>query len=587
MLLSQAVEHGRRARMRQKMPPWMAELGPELASHDTKKSVYLMTLARVLADRLQVGDLRDVRCLSKQNVLDAVLDSWGNPVQTQLGGRSREESDGHLVLKAVVFEEPHADGDKHFHIAVLLGRQMRFAPCKRTLLERHRMVVHFSTTHTQWWSALRYGTTATPDKPTVDSDPLQWVPPGHAAIDLFAEKQQPFIAGAWRRRREKKDDVAAGAGQTNTFTKLDFTALVLSKGLETKAAVLRYFKLHGTVAMQAFLSNHQRKIADYLEDAFEWQGAEAAAAEEEQTDWALVAAWSEKQCPKGECCEYHVAAREFFERNAENFSQDELAEALRRIIVAGPGKDAKVPFLVGTTNTGKTSLVESFDQLFGEQRVYHLPAVTDKKYALRNWLRNKRFLLWDEFSPVEFADSDVLPVTQFKKAFNGQWFEIQVPQGYHDGNKDFRWKHGAVFTNKSVGLWNETRKVSAEDIMHLRSRVREFQCTQVFLQQGQRRPDIPQCAVHLAKWICEGAAAYDARFAAMPLALGADQAVQGLQKLLAAAVLPEAVAGSLARDVAMTGAIHVRELTRQDWTLLPSWASLRAMEQRRIWRVLG
>ena len=93
--------------------------------------------------------------------------------------------------------------------------------------------------------------------------------------------------------------------------------------------------------------------------------------------------------------------------------------------------------------------------------------------------------------------------------------------------------------------------------------------------------------VHLAKWICEGAAAYDARFAAMPLALGADQAVQGLQKLLAAAVLPEAVAGSLARDVAMTGAIHVRELTRQDWTLLPSWASLRAMEQRRTWRVLG
>ena len=43
-----------------------------------------------------------------------------------------------------------------------------------------------------------------------------------------------------------------------------------------------------------------------------------------------------------------------------------------------------------------------------------------------------------------------------------------------------------------------------------------------------------------------------------------------MRRGLAAAVLPEAVAGSLARDVAMTGAIHVRELTRQDWTLLPS-----------------
>ena len=73
----------------------------------------------------------------------------------------------------------------------------------------------------------------------------------------------------------------------------------------------------------------------------------------------------------------------------------------------------------------------------------------------------------------------------------------------------------------------------------------------------------------------------------MAVATATAAAVQGLQELLAAAVLPEAVAGSLARDVAMTGAIHVRELTRQDWTLLPSWASLRAMEQRRIWRVLG
>lgn len=56
-------------------------------------------------------------------------------------------------------------------------------------------------------------------------------------------------------------------------------------------------------------------------------------------------------------------------------------------------------------------------------RVFHLPAVTDTKYALRNWLQGKRFVFWDEYSPVEFAELGVMAVTTFKKAFCGQTFE--------------------------------------------------------------------------------------------------------------------------------------------------------------------
>ena len=58
-----------------------------------------------------------------------------------------------------------------------------------------------------------------------------------------------------------------------------------------------------------------------------------------------------------------------------------------------------------------------------EASVFHLPAVTDTKYALRNWLQGKRFVFWDEYSPVEFAELGVMAVTTFKKAFCGQTFE--------------------------------------------------------------------------------------------------------------------------------------------------------------------
>lgn len=337
--------------------------------------------------------------------------------------------------------------------------------------------------------------------------------------------------------------------------------------------------------MQAFITNHQRKLADYLDDAFEWDAAAATAAEEEQTDWALVCSWSDKPCALGDRCPYCVAADQFFARNRCNFSKQALAESLRRIIVSGPGKDSRVPFLVGKTNTGKTTLVESFDQLFGERRVFHLPAVTDPKYALRNWLRQKRFVLWDEFSPVEFAQIGVLPVTQFKKAFNGQWFEIQVPQGFHDGNEDFRWKRGAVFTNKLEDLWEPTRKVKQEDIRHLQSRVRLFQCTSVFMKPGESRPEVPQCAHHLAKWICDGASAYDASVVvSQPLlqAGAAGRRVQGLEELLAAVAMPEAVQEQFVGELTSMGALHINEFTPEDWTELPSWPLLRPMEQRRL-----
>ena len=565
---------------------WIEFLGAEASTAD--QSVYLMTFSRVLAARLAIGDLSDITTFSKQQVLDCVLDAWENPMQSAVG-RPRE-SDVQVVKKAVVFEEFHADGSKHFHVAVLLVRRMRFALIKRTLMSRHKLASHFSATHTQWWSLIRYGFFPTLKKPKTDDDPLRWTGAGVAPINLFEDGQEPFQAKAWVKRREQKDREGDSKGANTSFTKLDFTALVLEKKLRTQASVLRYFQQKGSVAMQAFVSKHQRKLQDFLDDALEWDTASEVAAAEEQTDWALISMTADKECAHGNDCPYHLASQDFFFRNAANFSCEDLAQALRLVLVAGPSKQARVPFLVGGTNTGKTSLIAPFEQLFGANRVYHLPAVTDPKYALRNWMKNKRFVLWDEFSPVEFADHNVLPVTVFKKAFNGQWFEVQVPQSFHDGNVPFRWQRGVVFTNKLEGLWTPTRKVPQEDIRHIQSRVHLFQCGSEFVPPGEVRPEIPQCAVHLCKWIVAGAARFDAQavLVTQPILAPMQQtSVTGLGELLAAAAIPNTASIELSTEVTALGAVDVRELRPEDWTTLRSFQMLRPLEQRRLLRSLG
>ena len=580
----------------------LEELAEELG--EVKSRVYFVTFARVLQEQLLAGDFQDVTALTREQVQICVWDAFEKPLAPKVAGRTRT-LEAPLVRKMAVFKERHADGSPHFHVAVRLTRDCRWAAVKRTLRSRHGLASHFSATHRRWWSAVRYCHMPETEK-SVDEDPLLWVPEaswrksrpdaGSPPFDLFEESQEAFEAPAWRGRREKRDREAAKKGESAPpFSKMDFMALVLSKNIRSKTAFLAYVQEHGTASMNAFASRHQRKLKEFLDDALEWEAARSTAASQELTDWALLCLAADAPCPQGDACEYHTAARDFFKRNAPNFEESWLAQALRQIIVTGPCKECRVPFLVGDTNTGKSTLVESFDSLYGFKHVFHLPAMTDPKYGLRNWLKDKRFLFWDECDPVELADLGVMPVTTFKKAFNGQWFEVQLPQGYHDGNEDFRWNRGCVFTNKARNLWRTTENVSEEDLNHLRSRVELFRCTAVFVPPGRaaRRQPIEQCRHHLAKWVRDGAQAFDAKCllqqpatAAVPPADDSIEDVTDLAALLKAAQLPCETASALTQQIVALGAIHVQELRQEDWASLPAWTSLREMERRRLLKLV-
>ncbi len=59
-------------------------------------------------------------------------------------------------------------------------------------------------------------------------------------LDLTELSREPFMATAWRRRREVIEAKAlVEERKAPSFNKLDFMALVLSKHLHTKASLLR------------------------------------------------------------------------------------------------------------------------------------------------------------------------------------------------------------------------------------------------------------------------------------------------------------------------------------------------------------
>ena len=208
-----------------------------------------------------------------------------------------------------------------------------------------------------------------------------------------------------------------------------------------------------------------------------------------------------------------------------------------------------------------------------------------------------RFILWDDFRPVEYAHEKTLPVSLFLSLFIGQPTEVQVSQAFNDGNIDVAWNKGVVFTAKLEGLWEATPRVSDEDIRHMRNRVEEFVIDAV-LPSSDLKETTP-CAVHMAKWIVSESSAWDAASSlqvVLPVqgAAGApdarmseaEEAVDGLGELTSSARVGSDGAAALRQDLLDLGAISVRELSMADWTAMPAWRMLRTLEQRRVLQVL-
>ena len=169
--------------------------------------VYLVTFSAVLAaTALQAATpLVTLEGKTREQVRDAVLDAVANPLCDRArGGRPRGPS---VVVKLVTFLEKPC----HFHVALKLNAKKTFLPFKRALRARSGLASHWSTSHTEWWSAVRYGVMATEHKPRVDANPLVW--PEGLNLNLFEESQRPWSAHVVKRRREEAEKTRAGGGQ--------------------------------------------------------------------------------------------------------------------------------------------------------------------------------------------------------------------------------------------------------------------------------------------------------------------------------------------------------------------------------------
>ena len=507
--------------------------------------VYLVTFAKILETSASdaSSSLRTLDLISRENIRDAMLDAFAHPV-LETGGRPRKQQ-LHVCKMVVFLEEP-----KHFHVAVKLNCKVRFLPYKNALRLRHQLASHWSPSHTMWWSAVRYGTHVTKHKRLIDSHPLCYSADGRP-LRLYEESQEPWCAAVAKRRREqavcqKNIDTAEKTPKRVRFTVLDLKNTILAESLFTPAAILRHCQERGDEASRDFVAKNQRKLQGLIEEAQEWRDAKTRAQTENLTGWQQAQAAARTSCrleERGQCT-WKSACLNFFERNT-SISSRHLAVATAKVLSEGPSKTARVPLLVGPSNSGKSTIFDPVDVLFGAAQVFHTPAVGSM--ALANLaMRPKAFIYLDDYRPVEYASfpraSPAVPVPTLLKLLGGQSFEVKVSGSFQNGNPDICWKKGIVITAKAEGLWDCVNNVvTREDIRHMQSRVEQFTATEVV--QGALR-EVSPCRSCFCRWLVAASAEV---VVPAPIPLRSSTLVafgevdDFLQKALAEAVLPDSL----------------------------------------------
>ena len=130
----------------------------EVEDTQARQQVYLVALSALLSGRAEsstsaAADLQEPGSFNREQIRDAFWWAAANPVAcAQRGGRPRTVK--LQIQKIAAFQELHADGRIHYHVAVKFNVQTCFLPLKLALLEQLRLASHWSSKHTLLFSCI-------------------------------------------------------------------------------------------------------------------------------------------------------------------------------------------------------------------------------------------------------------------------------------------------------------------------------------------------------------------------------------------------------------------------------------------------
>ena len=417
------------------------EEAPQLGVEEKnmRRMVCLMTVSHPRTQFSTCGvRLRAPDDFSREWLRDAVLDAFANPIFTDVGNQAQSSSHLAQLAKFRVFREYHKADENgvvhaHYHVVIKSKNKFRFMPIKRALLARSHIATHWSTSHTEYWSGIRYCYFPSPPaKPasSLDKESLPWSASG-VYEDLFEEAQEHATVPALQRRREAKVLCAAAKGESEPRpNEIDLWPLIVRHNIrntddnrEAHLQLIAKAKEVCTPAMQTFLFRIRRKLPSLIDDVWQWE--EASDRVELSIKSRLTALSEAVAAPcrcNGEWWPCVVGAL-----TANGISSRQLAHDFYLNFASGRSETVPVIVLAGLHGgEGKSLILSPIPSLFGEE--YVMQGLASGVFPMVD-LPSKKAVILNEWkfnaAPISLANQLLW--------FEGKAVPITKPQNDREG----------------------------------------------------------------------------------------------------------------------------------------------------------
>lgn len=384
------------------------------------RQVYLVTYSQADTDRFPM----------RESFAAAVITSFRAPSAS--------------VLHWCCSREPHKASGVHYHLCLKLNKPQRWLPSKRYLKEQHKISVHFSSVHTNYFTAWKYVTKQ-------DNDALY--SPGHpdlsdsAGPSTMKAHKAKVDRKMTKRKQEKALHLNDGEGfsaaqaceegdeacdeeinlsrervRNKRITAFQVSEIVVNKNMKTRTDLLALAheqKLVGKTNLAEFIVNRGRKVVnDVISTAWELEKAKEAKARLEKTRLELLHEAGEYGCMCEPEHKWYDCASRLLHNN--RISSEQFANSVKELLEKGRGKYRNL-MLTGPANCGKTFLLNPLNCIY---KVFTNPASTSFAWV---GAEEAEVLFLNDFrwSPQIISWHDLLLMLE------GQLVHLSAPKSYY------------------------------------------------------------------------------------------------------------------------------------------------------------
>lgn len=298
---------------------------------DQVRQVYLLTYSQ--------ADL--TRFPSRETFSRAVLDAFS---QTPAN-----------VLYWVCAKETHEDGGYHYHLAIKLDRVQRWRNVKRHLQDRYHIVVNFSNSHANYYTAWEYVTKEDTSPLQSDNHPVLENPP--STTNASQARVADHADGTQNPPAKKK--------KVSRLTAFQVGEICLTNSIKTRLQLLDFAnkqRLAGKTDLAEFIfKSGKKKVEETMATAWEMHEAAAMLERAQLRRMDLLRQFLDKNCVDGCGGEWLFQAQDILLRNS--IPQEEFAGAVRTLLQLGRGKYRNI-LITGPTNCGKSFILQPLTTIY-------------------------------------------------------------------------------------------------------------------------------------------------------------------------------------------------------------------------------